>query len=546
MQYRRLHPIKGLLSFLAAWLSLVTPGVSQNAGLGKISFPTTGTPAAQAHFVRGVLFLHSFEYRDAQEAFHEARRLDPGFAMAAWGEAMTYNEPLWFAQDSQAARRSLSRLAATPAERRAKAPTDREKAYLGAVEALYGQGSKEERDIAYAEAMRQLHEAYPDDDEATAFYALALIGACHRGRDFRVYMQAAALAEEIYSGNPEHPGALHYLIHSYDDPIHAPLGLRAARVYARVAADAAHALHMPSHIFFALGMWDESVKSNEDAWAASRRSAARRGGPLDTGGYHAMWWLHYAYLQQGRYRDAARVLQTAQDEAGGNPAALPLFHVTQMRIAQSIETGTPYSHSTSTEGLDLPARAGDLYAAAVTALHSRDRASAGTLLEEMRHLGGEASHASANHDHGGHVYAGDAKVAKIMTKQLEALLAVADGKTGEAVTAMKNAVEIEDRLSYEFGPPLPHKPAHELFGEILLQLGQPRLARVQFEFALLRAPKRALTLLGIARCDEELRDPDAALRSYGELREIWSQADPEVREALEASLARVKRQARLR
>lgn len=541
MQNWCLQPIRGPLCLLAAWLFLVTPGVSQNAGLGKITFPTSGSPAAQAHFIRGVLFLHSFEYRDAREAFHEAQRLDPGFAMAAWGEAMTYNEPLWFAQDAQAARRVLSRLAATPAERQAKAPTDREKAYLGAVDVLYGRGTKEERDLAYGDAMRRLHAAYPDDHEATAFYALALMGSCHRGRDFRVYMQAAALAEEIYSENPEHPGALHYLIHSYDDPIHAPLGLRAARVYARVAAEAAHALHMPSHIFFALGMWDESVKSNEDAWAASRRSATRRGEPLDAGGYHALWWLHYAYLQQGRYGDARRVLQTAQDEAGGHPPMLPLFHLTQMRIAHSIETGTPYQRSASTVGLDLPARAGDLYATAVTALHAGDREAAGKLLEEMRLLIGESPHSSADHGHGGHVYAGDAKVADIMALQLEALLAVADGKTGESLTAMKNAVEIEDRLSYEFGPPLPHKPAHELFGEILLQLGQPRLARVQFEFALLRAPKRALSLLGIARCDEELRDLGAARRSYEELREIWNQAGPEVREALEASLARVSR-----
>ena len=529
------------MSLLVAWLFLVTPGVSQNAGLGKIAFPTSGSPAAQAHFIRGVLFLHSFEYRDAREAFHEAQKVDPGFAMAAWGEAIAYNEPLWFAQDAQAARRVLTRLAATPAERQAKAPTEREKAYLGAVDVLYGPGTKEERDIAYADAMRRLHAAYPDDHEATAFYALALIGSCHRGRDFRVYMHAAALAEEIYSENPEHPGALHYLIHSYDDPIHAPLGLRAARVYARVAAEAAHALHMPSHIFFALGMWDESVKSNEDAWAASRRSATRRGEPLDAGGYHALWWLHYAYLQQGRYGDARRVLQTAQDEAGGHPPMLPLFHLTQMRIAHSIETGTPYQRSASTVGLDLPARAGDLYATAVTALHAGDREAAGKLLEEMRLLVGESSHSSADHGHGGHVYAGDAKVADIMALQLEALLAVADGKTGESLTAMKNAVEIEDRLSYEFGPPLPHKPAHELFGEILLQLGQPRLARVQFEFALLRAPKRALSLLGIARCDEELGDLGAARRWYKELREIWSQAGPEVREALEASLARVSR-----
>lgn len=534
-------PVMFRAAALVLSLLFVQVGATQNAGLGKISFPTSGPPEAQAHFLRGVLFLHSFEYLDAREEFQAARKLAPDFAMAFWGEAMSYNEPLWFAQNAEAARAALARLAPTAEERQRKAPTAREKAYLGAVEVLYGEGSKEERDLAYAEAMRRLHEAYPDDDEAASFYALSLIGTCHRGRDFRVYMQAASLAEEVFARNPKHPGALHYLIHSYDDPVHAPLGLRAARVYAQVAAEAAHALHMPSHIFFALGMWEESVKSNEDAWAASRKKAARRGEPLDGGGYHALWWLHYAYLQQGRYQDALRILESTQVAAGPHPAPLPLYHLVQMRVSQSIETGSPYQRAGNTAGLDLPARGADLYAAGVSALHEGERT--GTLLEELRRLRGtEGGHSgNAAHGHEGHAYAGDARVVEIMVHQLEAQLLMADGKRREAVEEMKKAVEIEDRMAYEFGPPLPPKPAHELFGEILLQLGQARLARVQFELALLRAPKRALSLLGVARCSEEMGEADAARRAYETLREMWRQAGPEVREALEAGLARVGR-----
>ena len=208
------------MPFLAALALTVSLEAQPAAGLGRIVFPTSGPAEAQKHFIRGVLLLHSFEYRKAREEFLSAQKVAPAFAMAYWGEAMTYNEPVWFAQDLSAARAALKRLPAN-------APTERERAYLAAVEILYGEGSKESRDFAYATAMRRLHEKYPDDQEAAAFYALSLLGTCHQGRDFRTYMNAAAIAEALLAKNPEHPGALHYAIHSYDDPIHAPLGLRA-------------------------------------------------------------------------------------------------------------------------------------------------------------------------------------------------------------------------------------------------------------------------------------------------------------------------------
>src|SRR5262249_9542147 len=155
------------------------------------------------------------------------------FAMAYWGEAMTYNHPLWMEQNRDAARKALERLAPTAAARRAKAPTEREKMYLDAGETLYGEGEKEARDRDYAAARRRLHERFAHDLDAASFYGVARLGTCERKRDTAVYMLAAAVNEDVFAKNPRHPGAAHYLIHCYDDPAHAPLGMRPARVYAR-------------------------------------------------------------------------------------------------------------------------------------------------------------------------------------------------------------------------------------------------------------------------------------------------------------------------
>src|SRR4029453_17203152 len=165
---------------------------------------------------------------------------------------------------------------------------------------LYGDADKQACDLAYADAMAELHRAYPDDPDAAAFYALALLGTAHEGRDFTLYMRAAAIVEPVFRDHPNHPGALHYLIHAYDDPVHAPLGLRAARRYGRVAPSASHAQHMPSHIFFALGRWDDAIAANTAALATARGQGQ--------GGYHALEWLTYAYLQQGKRDEAAKLV----------------------------------------------------------------------------------------------------------------------------------------------------------------------------------------------------------------------------------------------
>src|SRR6185436_14519928 len=264
----------------------------------------------------GLAQLHNFEYDEAARAFREAQTIDPGFAMAYWGEAMTKNHPVWMEQDLGGARRILERLGTTAGERIAKAQTERERAYLRAIDVLYGAGDKRARDGAYLEEMRRIHTTYSTDVDATAFYALALLGSAHDGRDTAIYMQAAAALEEAFATRPDHPGLAHYLIHSYDDSAHAPLGLRAARRYSAIASSAPHALHMTSHIYLAAGMWDEVVAANEQATrvGAARARAAGRTAP---GCGHFNMWLMYGYLQQGRTDAAREVLDACRVSATG-------------------------------------------------------------------------------------------------------------------------------------------------------------------------------------------------------------------------------------
>jgi tetratricopeptide (TPR) repeat protein len=240
------------LPFVLLLLETAQPsaGSSQTTGLGLVSFPNSGARRAQAPFLRGLALLHSFEYDDAAEAFREAQRVDSGFAMAYWGEALTYDHPIWGEHDSTAARQTLARLGASPEERLARAGNARERAYLGAIEALFGAGSLKERRQAYERATAQVHDEHPSDLEAASLHALALLSLRSGGKaDLRPSVRAAAIVEEVLRHNPTHPGATHYLIHAYDDPLLAPLGLPVARRYARIAPQAEHALHMPSHIF---------------------------------------------------------------------------------------------------------------------------------------------------------------------------------------------------------------------------------------------------------------------------------------------------------
>jgi hypothetical protein len=276
---------------------------AQESQLGRVEFPTSGSAKAQAHFLRGLAALHSFWYEEALDAFRESTKVDPEFAMGYWGEAMTYNHPLWSEQDIAAARQVLAKIKETPKL------TDRERAYLRAVRALYGEGDKQTRDAAYSAAMEKIYRAYPDDLDAAAFYSLSLLGRVSAAdKSYRLQARAGAIALEVYQKNPNHPGAAHYIIHAFDDPEHAILALPAARRYASIAPEAHHARHMPSHIFLQLGMWPEAAASNESAWEASDAWMKRKNLSLSVRDYHSLHWLLYAYLQQGRYRQAEQLL----------------------------------------------------------------------------------------------------------------------------------------------------------------------------------------------------------------------------------------------
>jgi len=226
--------------------------------LGSIDFVPTGNKEALPIFKKGLLLLHNFEYKDARKTFKEAQSIDPEMVMAYWGEAMTYNQPLWRVQKHEEGKSALAKIAPTPEERQVKTATALEKDLLAAVEILFSdEGEKKERDKQYNTFMEKLYKKYPKHNEVAAFYALSCLGAVKLGRDVAAYEKGADIAKGILVNNPDHPGALHYLIHSYDDPEHAPLALTAANRYSKVAAAAPHALHMPSHIYVAVGMWDE-------------------------------------------------------------------------------------------------------------------------------------------------------------------------------------------------------------------------------------------------------------------------------------------------
>ncbi len=492
---------------------------AQTPELGETTFPNSGAAEAQEPFLRGLLLLHSFEYDDAREAFAEARRIDPDFAMAYWGEAMAHNHPVWFRQNTKAARDVLSKLAPTPEARLAKAPTDREKDYLRTADVLFvGDDDKEARDRAFAEAMQRLYERYPDDLDAAAFYALSLLGTSHGGRDFRIYMKAAAVVEEVFARNPNHPGAAHYLIHSYDDPIHAPVGLRAARVYSKIAPAASHALHMPSHIFVAMGMWDDVVASNEASWAAADARVERKKLGVNQRGFHALWWLCYGYLQQGRYDKAQETLHIiAEDVRRSNGSTRTRYHLAAMRAAYVIDTEQWSSDvlriELDHEGLGVETVAMDLFTRGMAAVKNGDEETTRQFLAAMMNRVREAKEGKSK------------QAATVMQHELKALLLFDEGQPDAALALLREAAAIEDGMAFDFGPPSPVKPARELLGEMLLALDRPAEAQDEFRQALDRAPKRTRSLLGLARAASKAGDAETARQAYGTLRQIWHRAD---------------------
>jgi tetratricopeptide (TPR) repeat protein len=490
----------------------------QQGKLGRISFPNSGAKAAQPAFVRGVLLLHSFEYEDAAAEFRQAQRLDPSFALAFWGEAMTHNHPVWNEQDLDTARAILARLAPTPEARAAKARTARERGWMETVEILYGDGAKARRDTLYSAALERLTSAYPDDREAQVFYALSLMGLSQSVRNVPTYMRAGAIAQEVFLANPQHPGAAHYVIHAFDDAQHAPLGLRAARAYSRIAPGADHAQHMTSHIFLGLGMWDETVKANEVAAFGTDADRAKWGPG------HYTHWLGYGLLQQGRFEEARRHLESVRPNLG-SPVRIPRkAYLLAMRAHYLVSTerwSDPVAlWQLDLEGVSSGAQAMDAFALGLAALGRSDRPAAERWLAELERRGKVPPAADR--------YGSNERIPGILATELRALLVLVDGQRDEAVRMMRQAAAAEDALPLEYGPPDIVKPTHELLGEVLLGLGDGPGAQREFERALQLAPRRALSLLGLARAATMSGDREAAARAHSELRRIWHRADGDV------------------
>jgi tetratricopeptide (TPR) repeat protein len=463
--------------------------------LGVVHFANSGARRAQPAFQRGLLLLHSFEYSAARVEFQKAENLDPAFAMAVWGEALTYNHTLWHEQDTTAARTVLAKLGSTQEERSARGRTERERDYLASLEKLYGPGDKAERDAAYSAALGDLTRRYPKDLDARTLYALSLLGLSPK-RDVRIYMRAAAEAEAVYEVEKRHPGALHYLIHAYDDPVHAPLGLRAARLYAQVAPAASHAQHMTSHIFFALGLWDDAIAANE----ASVRVAQSQGEHA----YHSLLWLEYAYLQKDQRAAAESLVSSVTHDVGSGPTKENRLRAAFSRATWLVETrGAPGADASQTVDSSGITSIGyfavhDFARGLVTA--SGDVAGARTALTQLsdRINSARVVPVGENRNWFDALSENDLAQARALATALDGAVEFAEGQHAAGIVQVRDAIAATAQMEFEYGPPWSAKPFEELLGELLLADGQKAEAAAAFERVLVMYPNRRLAVQGLA------------------------------------------------
>ena len=457
--------------------------------LGKVSFPISCAQAVQQQFNRGVALLHSFAYAPAEEAFQGVAELDPQCAMAHWGIAMTYYHQLWDPPIASAAI-PIAQKEVLRAQQ-IRTTSERERQFINALALLYQDAATvpyRTRALNYEQAMSRLASANRADTESQVFYALALLAnASPADKTHTNQKQAADILEPLYRANPQHPGVPHYLIHAYDNAELAPRGLAAARAYSQIAPSAPHALHMPSHIFTRLGLWDDSITSNLAAREAAHQQA-------DTGEeLHAMDYLVYAYLQSGRDKDAAQVVQQLKDMQNLNA---PDFKINYASTAMPIRYAVEQGHWADAAGIAPPIAAPpQVVAIAVWArglgLARTGRAAAARAeIERLQQLEKQLR-ASGNDYWAGQV--------KIMIGEVTAWTVQADGKPDEASATLRAAADDEDAIEKLPVTPGPIIPAREQLGYLLLEQNQPALARKEFENALTNAPGRRGALQGAAR-----------------------------------------------
>jgi hypothetical protein len=478
--------------------------------LGTVHFPASCTVRVQMWFERGVALLHSFWYEEAQKQFEQIATDDPQCAMAHWGVAMSIWHQLWNHPDDATIKKGAAEVKQAES---LHARTARERDYIAAMAAFYS-GDKAEyhtRADAYAKAMEIIYKRYPDDREGAAFYALSLLASePDDDTTFTNRKQAAAVLEKLFAVEPNHPGVAHYLIHSYDKPQLAELGLPAARRYAQIAPDAPHALHMPSHIFARLGLWQDDIDSNLASIAATRKTAAMHMGGAGHQ-FHAMDFLVYAYLQSGREADAQKVI----DEVRAMPAMHDMYGMGfDPRISALVSLPAKYDielHHWADAAALAPVPGADLGDSSITYwARAIGAARSGNPAEARK----DAAEILSIHEQ----LVKDKKkmFAEAVQQDYEEASAWADhaeGKNDAALAALRKIAEKEEAEGEE-----PEGiPAREMLADMLMEMNRPEQALVEYEADLKFNPKRFDGLYGAAQAAETAGKNDKANNYYAEL-----------------------------
>lgn len=500
--------------------------------LGSVSFPTSCSSAVQKQFERGLAWLYSFEYEQANADFQQVAQADPKCAMAYWGQAMTLFHQLWSRPDKDDIHKGAALLEQA---KKLKPETQRERDYISALALFYSGDDPTQytkRLEAYSGAMDQLRQNNPSDREAAVLYALSLLSRSD-GKDPALTLErkAVAILNEQLPGAPNHPGITHYIIHATDNPQLAPMGLEAAREYARIAPASVHAVHMPSHIFTRLGLWQESIKSNLGALAVADQMQGMHMGHHKI---HSMSFLEYAYLQIGDDRDAKKqvdqLLQIPRDSVGAE----------YLDALQAAQLGFPAMYSLERrqwkEALALtpdPATPGYIQAIAywthaIAAGHLHDAPRADAALEKLVALT-EATKKSEK--------AYIASEMETSIDQARAWTLYADGKDEEAVALLRKVADKEDQV----GKGETDIPSREMLADMLLELGRSADALHEYETSLKTDPNRFNGLYGAARSAESAKQPEKARDYYAQLRKNCSGTEsdrPELAAAGEGTAAR--------
>ena len=494
------------------------PAANAAAQVGQVNFPTSCAGEARATMETGVALLHSFQFEEARQTFTQAAKQDPNCAMASWGRAMSRYEPIWEFPSKHTLERGLEDV--QQAQKVSGASTDRERLYIAAAAAFYRDDAKlthEQRMHAYTAALDQLRKKFPEDVNAAAFYALSLIALSDEEDDHAKKIadtkEAIAVLQPLCEAAPNNPGPAHYLIHATDSPEFAPQGLTAARAYAKIAPDSSHALHMPSHIFVRLGLWQESIDSNIAAAAAAVKAVEEhRGEPHYE--FHALDFLHYSYLQSGQEAKAREVLAQLKTVPHGDAESIK-DHEGYMTARTALELHRWKDAATlAIPDVRLTWQAPTYRVRVIGAARSGDVESARN--DMKKYLEAVAAQKKQSTEEG---YK-EARDKSVMEMEAEAWLQYAEGKRDEALKTMRSAADKEDA---EYLDSLA-VPAREMLGDLLLELKRPADAFTEYQAALKESPNRFDSLYGAGHAAQLAGNSANARAYFAKLTEISAPA----------------------